>query len=177
MLVTIKKWMAERTCKTCFTETSQDSTLPETGTGTWPSTKTSATAAHVRLIRASDLVARAAQVAPTEGFEACHSETVRPLRNTPQYHGGLSRAQCRDLPVHLTWKPQRERRSCAYSDREAKLQPFAMLGLTTNLDARSCSSRNPVGNVGKQNRNRNKTKTKNKIPKLDEKLISNDPRH
>jgi hypothetical protein len=87
MLVTIKKWMAERTCKTCFTETSQDSTLLETGAGTWSSTKTSATAAHVRLIRASDLVARAAQVAPTEGFEACHGETLLLLRNAPQYHG------------------------------------------------------------------------------------------
>jgi len=68
--------------------------------------------AHAQPARASDLVARAAQVAPNEGFEACHSETLLPLRNTPQYHGGLSRGgevQCRGQPIHMKWKLRREK--------------------------------------------------------------------
>jgi len=80
-LVTIKKWRAEWSRKTCLQKSLHDSTLLEQVPARVLSAEAGDRATHVRLVRALDLVARAVLAAPNEGFEACHSETVIPLHN------------------------------------------------------------------------------------------------
>jgi len=86
MLAKTKKWMAERIDKNLFTGFLQYSTLLEKGAARCASTQTGVKATQVRRMRASDVVTQTAVPAPNEGFEACHSETEKPLRNTPSYH-------------------------------------------------------------------------------------------